>query len=73
MLKNPSKLSFRGAAGDEESRPDQIGVSRARFLPFAPLWVGMTTFINIIQHPAKQASRLFLARHVAPNSGMCPV
>ncbi len=32
MLKNPSSLSFRGAAGDEESRPDQIGVSRARFL-----------------------------------------
>jgi hypothetical protein len=32
MLRNPSNLSFRGAEGDEESRPDLIGVSRARFL-----------------------------------------
>jgi hypothetical protein len=32
MLKNPPRLSFRGAAGDEESRPDPIGVPRGRFL-----------------------------------------
>ena len=49
MLKNPSSLSFRGAAGDEESRPDQIGVSRARFLAS----LGMTTLANVFQHPAK--------------------
>jgi len=31
-LKNPPRLSFRGAARDEESRPDQIGVPRGTFL-----------------------------------------
>jgi len=48
MLKNPSSLSFRGAAGNEESRKSVV--SRARFLPFAPLWVGMTTSANVLQH-----------------------
>ena len=56
MPKNPSSLSFRGAAGDEESRPDQIGVCRARFLPFAPLRVGMTTSRNVSQHPVGASS-----------------
>jgi hypothetical protein len=50
MLKNPSGLSFRGAAGDEESR--KSFVSRARFL--APL--GMTLFIKDFQHPVSGAS-----------------
>ena len=57
MLKNPPRLSFRGAAGDEESRPDQIGVSRARFLAS----LGMTTFIKVFQHPARGfTSRLMM-------------
>jgi len=47
MLKNPSRLSFRGAAGDEESR--KFFVSRARFLAS----LGMTTFTSVFQHPAK--------------------
>jgi uncharacterized protein involved in outer membrane biogenesis len=51
MLENPSSLSFRGAEGDEESRMSIV--SRARFLPFAPLWVGMTTVTKVFQHPAK--------------------
>jgi putative ABC transport system permease protein len=45
MPGDASNLSFRGAAGDEESRPLRIGVSRARFL--APL--GMTTSTNTFQ------------------------
>jgi hypothetical protein len=32
LLKNPPHRSFRGAADDEESLSDQIGVPRARFL-----------------------------------------
>ena len=55
MLKNPSNLSFRGAAGDEESR--KSFVSREGFLPFAPLWVGMTTFTKVLQHPARIGRR----------------
>ena len=47
MLKNPSSLSFRGAAGDEESR--KSFVSRARFLAS----LGMTTFTDVFQHPAR--------------------
>ena len=46
MLKNPPRLSFRGAAGDEESR--KSFASRARFLAS----LGMTTFTKVFQHPA---------------------
>jgi hypothetical protein len=78
MLKNPSNLSFRGvpqARDDEESRPDQIGVSRARFLAEFTLsgqseilrcaqddseGIGMTTFTKIFQHPAKLLARSWL-------------
>jgi hypothetical protein len=41
MLENPSSLSFRGAAGDEESRPSFD--SGARFLPS----LGMTTLTDV--------------------------
>jgi toxin ParE1/3/4 len=47
MLKNPSWLSFRGAAGDEESR--ESFVFRARFLAS----LGMTTFTGVFQHPVR--------------------
>jgi len=42
-LRQPALIpvSFRGATGDEESRT-ALKTLRARFLPFAPLWVGMT-------------------------------
>ena len=51
MLKNLSDLSFRGAppfllADDEESRPDHIGVCRARFLAS----LGMTVKGSEWQH-----------------------
>ena len=45
LLKNPSSLSFRGAAGGEESR--KAFVSRARFLAS----LGMTAFTKVFQHP----------------------
>jgi predicted lysophospholipase L1 biosynthesis ABC-type transport system permease subunit len=32
LLKNPPYRLFRGAADEEESRPDQIGLSRERCL-----------------------------------------
>jgi hypothetical protein len=48
MLKNPSSLSFRGAAGDKESR--KSFVCRARFLAS----LGMTAFTKVFQHPAKR-------------------
>jgi len=55
MLKNPSNLSFRGAAGDEESR--KSFVSRARFLA----WLGMTAITKVFQHPASdQRCRCFV-------------
>jgi len=47
MLKNPSNLSFRGAAGDEESRTSFV--CRARFLAS----LGMTTFTKVFQHPVR--------------------
>jgi hypothetical protein len=48
VLKNPGNLSFRGAAGDEESR---IGrVLRARFLAA----LGMTLPMSLFQHLARR-------------------
>ena len=47
MLKSPASLSFRGAAGDVESR--KSFVSRARFLAS----LGMTAFANVFQRPAR--------------------
>jgi hypothetical protein len=32
------------------------GTDRAGFLPFAPLWVGMTAFTKAFQHPVREAS-----------------
>jgi len=58
MLKNSSGLSFRGAAGGEESRPDQIGDSRARFLAS----LGMTTFANILEICGSKRNRTHLRR-----------
>jgi len=65
MLKNPSSPSadgsFRGVrqpTDDEESR--KSFVSRARFLPFAALRVGMSRlgdFTKVFQHPASMGSR----------------
>ena len=52
MLKNPSWLSFRGAAGDEESR--KSFVFRARFLAS----LGMTSFTEVFQHPARRGPRI---------------
>jgi beta-lactamase regulating signal transducer with metallopeptidase domain len=46
---NPSSLSFRGTAGDEESRMSLI--SRARFLAS----LGMTTFRNVFAQPPQSA------------------
>jgi hypothetical protein len=51
LLKNPHKPSFRGAAGGEES----AFLFRARFLPIASLWVGMTRFRNVFQQTVKEA------------------
>src|SRR5487761_1338126 len=45
-LKNPDKLSFRGAEGDEESRTSII--FRARFLAA----LGMTRLRNVFQQTA---------------------
>jgi hypothetical protein len=49
MLKNPPRLSFRGAAGDEESRKSLV--PRERFLAS----LGMTMFTKVFQHPAKES------------------
>ena len=51
LLKNPDKLSFRGAEGDEESRTSII--FRARFLRLASLGVGMTRLRNVFQQTVK--------------------
>ena len=52
LLKNSSRLSFRGALGDEESR---ISFSfRARFLRLASLGVGMTRFRKVFQQTARR-------------------
>jgi membrane-associated phospholipid phosphatase len=45
----PKDLSFRGAAGDEESRRSLV--SRARFLTS----LGMTTLADVFQHPARSS------------------
>jgi hypothetical protein len=52
-LRCPASLSFRGAAGDEESRNSFD--SRAKFLPLAPLRVGITGFTKVFQHPVREA------------------
>ena len=52
MLIDPSGLSFRGAAGDEESR--ESFVSRARFLAS----LGMTAFTKVFQHAAGMSYRV---------------
>jgi hypothetical protein len=72
MLKNPPRLSFRGAAGDEESCPDQIGVPRGRFLAEFTLsgqseilrcaqddseGLGVTTFAKVFPHPVGETGR----------------
>ena len=51
LLKNPDKLSFRGAEGDEESRTSII--FRARFLHLASLGVGMARLRNVFQQTVK--------------------
>ena len=78
MLKNPPRLSFRGAAGDEESRPDQIGVSRERFLAEFTLsgqseilrcaqddseGLGMTTLTSVFQHLVKRVRDVYCPAH----------
>jgi uncharacterized protein involved in outer membrane biogenesis len=67
MLNNPAGMSFRGVrqpTDDEESRPDQIGASRTRFL--APSWtgqsgasLGMTAPTKISPRPAEGAAAVF--------------
>src|SRR5487761_522146 len=47
LLKNPNKLSFRGAEGDEESRTSIL--FRARFLRLASLGDEMTRLRNVFQ------------------------
>ena len=72
MLKNPPSLSFRGVrqpTDEEESRPDQIGVSRARFLAS----LGMTTFTKVFQHPVSlphhESQSIYAMRSCQPPSG----
>jgi hypothetical protein len=70
MLKNPRRLSFRGATDDEESCPDQIGVPRGTFLAEYTLsgqsevlrcarddseGLGMTMFTRLFPHPVGEA------------------
>ena len=84
MPKNPPRLSFRGAAGDEESRPDQIGVSRERFLAEFTLsgqseilrcaqddseGLGMTMFAKVFQHPARAVASRARRRAVQRSDG----
>ena len=52
-LKNPDKLTFRGAEGDEESRTSIL--FRARFLAA----LGMTRLRNVFQQTAKGDSLSF--------------
>jgi hypothetical protein len=54
-----SVLKFERHGGHKESR--KSFVSRARFLPFASLRVGMTTFANVFQHPNQD----YIAKHPA--------
>ena len=66
LLKNPDKLPFRGAEGDEESRKSII--FRARFLAA----LGMTPFRNVFQQTVKTALRPFLRWILAASLVICP-
>ena len=65
LRKNPCGLSFRGAAGDEESR--KSFVSRARFLAS----LGMTRFAGVFQHPARVSRREILPCGKSHGSRSC--
>ncbi len=68
MLKNPLACHSERS---EESRISSL--SRARFLPFAPLRVGMTAIKRVSQHPVNGAADFYKPSRILASSGSAEI